>query len=81
VAKRIIHSCPRISIPQNLKILILGNRYDISESKTFQREVSPLLKIQDAYPKIVIARTFQPTWQHEGIQIVDAAQWLSKIEL
>lgn len=55
--------------------------YDISEPKTFQREVSPLLKIQDAYPKMVIARTFQPTWQHEGIQIVDAAQWLSKIEL
>ena len=55
--------------------------YDISEEKTFRREVDPLLKINDAYPKMVIARTFQPTWQHEGIQIVDAAQWLSQVEL
>ena len=54
--------------------------YDISEEKTFRREVDPLLKINDAYPKMVIARTFQPTWQHEGIQIVDAAQWLSQGE-
>lgn len=55
--------------------------YDISEEKTFQREVDPLLKISDAYPKMVIARTYQPTWQHEGIQIIDAAQWLSQEKL
>lgn len=55
--------------------------YDISEEKTFQREVDPLLKINDAYPKMVIARTYQPTWQHEGIQIIDAAQWLSQEKL
>ena len=54
--------------------------YDISEEKTFQREVDPLLKISDAYPKMVIARTYQPAWQHEGVQIVDAAQWLSEEE-
>ncbi len=50
--------------------------YDISEQKTFEREVDPLLRIKDAYPKMVIARTYQPMWQHEGIQIVDAAEWL-----
>ena len=49
----------------------------ISEEKTFKREVSGLLAIKDAYPKILIARTYQPEYQHEGIRIVDAAEWLS----
>ena len=50
--------------------------YDISDKKTFEREVDPLLRIKDAYPKMVIARTYQPMWQYEGIQIIDAAEWL-----
>ncbi len=54
--------------------------YDISDSKTFEREVTPLLKVGDAYPKILIARTYQPEYQHEGIRIVDAAEWLSSPE-
>ncbi len=49
---------------------------DLSEKRTFEREVEPLLKIQDAYPKMVIARIFQPAYQYEGIQIIDAADWL-----
>lgn len=52
--------------------------YDISDPKTFAREVDPLLRIKDAYPKMIIARTYQPAWQYEGIQIVDAADWLHK---
>ena len=52
--------------------------YDISDPKTFAREVDPLLRIKDAYPKMIIARTYQPAWQYDGIQIVDAADWLHK---
>lgn len=48
----------------------------ISDEKTFQREVSPLLTIQDAYPKILIARTRHPMYQYEGIKIFDFSDWL-----
>ena len=49
---------------------------DISNKKTFEREVNPLLKIKDAYPKMVIARTRNPEYQYEGVKIVDVADWL-----
>lgn len=59
---------------EKLYIQVANN---ISEEKTFEREVSPLLAIKDAFPKMLIARTYQPEYQHEGIRIVDAAEWLS----
>lgn len=49
---------------------------DISNPDTFKREYSPLLAINDAYPKMIIARTKHETYQYEGIQIVDLAAWL-----
>lgn len=51
---------------------------NISDEKTFEREVSPLLKIPDAYPKLVIARTRHSVYQYEGVRIVDAADFLTE---
>lgn len=65
-----------VAIKQGEKLYIqVAN--NISEEKTFEREVSPLLAIKDAFPKMLIARTYQPEYQHDGIRIVDAAEWLS----
>lgn len=50
---------------------------DISSKKTFEREISPLLKIGDAYPKMILARTHHETTDRDGVQIVDLARWLA----
>lgn len=50
---------------------------NISDKNTFDREVSPLLQIKDAYPKMVIARTRNEEYQYEGIRIIDIADWLA----
>ena len=50
---------------------------NITDEKTFQREVSPLLSINDAYPKMVIARTRHDDYQYEGVKVVDIANWLA----
>ena len=49
---------------------------NITLPETFKREVEPLLKIKDAYPKMVIARTRNPEYQYEGVRIIDVADWL-----
>ena len=49
---------------------------DISRKETFDREISPLLSINDAYPKMIIARTKHDETQSDGVRIVDIARWL-----
>ena len=50
---------------------------NIFGQETFQREVSPLIQIRDAYPKMIIAKTGHPKYSYEGIEIVDIVDWLS----
>lgn len=49
---------------------------DISTEATLQREKDSLLKIKDAYPKIIIARTKHDEYQTDGIKVYDIAKWL-----
>ncbi len=48
----------------------------IDDPDTFKREVDPLLRIRDAYPKLLLTRTRQEAYQYEGVQIIDVADWL-----
>ena len=65
-----------VAMKQNEKIYFQVSD-DISNKDTFHREVLPLLKIKDAYPKILLARTRQKEYQYEGIRIINLADWLS----
>lgn len=52
-----------------------GKVYEnISGQETFEREVSPLLQIREAHPKIIIARTKPQKYSYEGIEIYDIAE-------
>lgn len=64
-----------VAIKRNEKLYIQVSD-NISDEKTFEREVSPLLQIGDAYPKMVLARIKHDEYQYEGVRIVDIADWL-----
>lgn len=65
-----------VAMKQNEKIYIQVSD-NIEDEKTFNREVDSLLKINDAYPKLLIANTKHDTYQYEGIQIIDISKWLA----
>ncbi|NCC54288.1 MAG: ATP-binding protein [Erysipelotrichia bacterium] len=64
-----------VAIRNNEKIYIQVSD-DISNKETFQREVTSLLQVKDAYPKMLIARTRHDEYQYEGIRVVNLATWL-----
>lgn len=67
-----------VAVKRNEKIYIQVAD-NISDEQTFNREVSSLLGIKDAYPRIILSRTGHTEYQYEGIHIIDLAQWLSTI--
>ncbi len=50
---------------------------DISNTDTLIRESTSLLSIKDAYPKIILARTNEKSFDYNGVQIIDIASWLT----
>ena len=64
-----------VAIKRSEKLYIQVSE-NIADEKTLDREITPLLQIKDAYPKLLLARTKHGVTDCEGIQIIDVADWL-----
>lgn len=64
-----------VCIKEGVKIYIQVSD-DISNIDTFNREITPLEQIKDAYPKILITRTKDDIKDYKGIKIIDIARFL-----
>lgn len=53
---------------------------DVSNSRTMQRELMPLLSIRDAYPKMILSNTKYPMSLIDGVKHLDLARWLLRDE-
>lgn len=49
---------------------------NIAEEATLERELRPLRRIKDAYPKLLLANTRLPSYDIEGIKVIDLPKWL-----
>lgn len=49
---------------------------NINSESTLKRELSSLLAIKDAFPKVLIARTRHEKYSIDGIHVIDIARWL-----
>ena len=64
-----------VAVRQSEKLYIQVSD-NISDSKTLKRELEPLRAVKEAYPKVLLARTGNPQYDIEGIQVIDIAEWL-----
>ena len=48
----------------------------MTEESTFEREMAPLKSIRDNYPKAVITLDSFTLGNYEGIEVVNAIDWL-----
>lgn len=67
-----------VAIKRNEKMYIQVSD-NVSDPATFDREVSPLLQIKDAYPKLIVARTRHEEYLYEGVRVIDVADWLRQL--
>ena len=58
----------------------MDNVGNISSPETRARDFDSLLKIHDAYPKMLIARTKHDATDYNGVRVVDIARWLDDRE-